>query len=226
MHLSPAALRLARAALAFVLIAGLLLAAFSALRRLVPRVSEETVRQTVLTAIQREAPASFLVTGTLDATATVTVRSTRTLLPGLLDVPLGTSRATVQVPGRIAYGFDVRTLSPAHVRVHEDGTVEVAIPELRIFSVEPRLDAMQVHTTRGWARSEAGARALEASALRRVQGALRQQGDAYLRGSAVQARTNTSEALEAMLRPALVAAGVAQPRFRFRLTPELVRETE
>jgi hypothetical protein len=224
-RLSPASLRLVRGLLVVLLILGLVGAAVVAVWRLVPRVSEETVRQTVLSTIQREAPASFLVTGTLDATATVTVRNTKTLLPGVLDLSLGTSRTTVRVPGRIGYGFDVRTLTPEHVRVGEDGTVEVAIPDLRVFSVEPNLGAMQVQTRRGWARSQAGAEALEAEALRRVQTALRQQGNAYLRGRAVQARTNTAEALEAMLRPALAAAGVAEPRFRFRLTPEIVRET-
>ena len=225
MRLSPATLRFSRALIAAVLVLAVLMTALFAVRRLVPRISQQTVRETVLTAIQREAPARFLITGTLDATATVTVQNTRTLLPGTLDLNLGTNRTTVRVPGRIAYGFDVGTLTPEHVRVGEDGVVEVALPDLKIFSVEPNLAAMEVQTERGWGRSADGVRALESTALRRVQAALRQQGTAYLSGSDVQARTNTAEALEAMLRPALVAAGVKNPRFRFRLTPELVRET-
>lgn len=218
-------MRRLRPLLVFLLVAGIIGASLYALRRLVPQVSEETVRETVLTAIQREAPARFLVTGTLDATATVTVRNTKTLLPGMLDLSLGTNRTTVRVPGRIAYGFDVGALTPDHIRLGEDGVVEVALPDLKVFSVEPQLAAMQVQTTRGWARSADGTRALETAALQRVQTALRQQGTAYLQGSNVQARTNTAQALEAMLRPALVAAGVEEPRFRFRLTPEIVRET-
>jgi len=225
MRLSPTSLRLSRTLIAAVLVLAVLGAAVLAVWRLAPRVSEETVRQTVLSTIQREAPASFLITGTIDATATVTVRGTKTLLPGVLDFNLGTNRTTVRVPGRLAYGFDVRTLTPEHVRVLEDGTVEVAIPDLRVFSVEPNLGVMQIQTRRGWARSRAGADALEAEALRHVQAALRQQGESYLRGRAVQARANTAEALETMLRPALTAAGVEHPRFRFRLTPEIVRET-
>ena len=193
-------------------------------RVLVPKLSEEQVRQTVLTTIERETPAAFLITGTLDATATVALRSTKTVLPGVLDLRLGTSTATVRVPGRIAYGFDARSVRASAVRVAEDGAVEVDVPALTVFSVEPDLRAMQVQTERGWARSSESLRALETEALRGVQDALRRQGAAYLAGDAVQARANTARALETMLRPALVAAGLEAPRFRFRLGPGLVQE--
>ncbi len=207
------------------LVVGLVGGAVVAVWRLVPRITQETVQQAVLTTIEREAPARFLVTGTLDATATVTLRNTKTLLPGVLDLSLGTNRVNVRVPGRIAYGFDVGTLRAEHVRLGDDGVVEVVVPPLRVFSVEPNLAGLQVQTTRGWGRSAEGAHALETRALPYVQRALRQQGTAYLNGRPVQARTNAAQALETMLRPALEAAGVKHPRFRFQLTPEIVRET-
>ena len=194
------------------------------LRALVPRITEEDVRVAVTTTVEREAPASFLVTGTLDATATARVANRQTFLPGLLDLDLGTSEATVRVPGRIAYGFDVRTLTPDRIRLLDDGTVEVTLPALTVFSVEPDLGRMDVQTRRGWARSAESADALEGEALRRVSGALRQQGQSVLASDALTARQNTATALAAMLRPALVAAGIDEPRFRFRLSPTVVQD--
>ena len=194
------------------------------LRALVPRITEEDVRVAVTTTVEREAPASFLVTGTLDATATARVANRQTFLPGLLDLDLGTSEATVRVPGRIAYGFDVRTLTPDRIRLLDDGTVEVTLPALTVFSVEPDLGRMDVQTRRGWARSAESADALEGEALRRVSGALRQQGQSVLASDALTARQNTATALAAMLRLALVAAGIDEPRFRFRLSPTVVQD--
>ncbi len=206
------------------LVALSLAAAWQGLRALVPRVTEEEVRTANSTTIEREAPASFLVTGTLDATATARVANTQTFLPGLLDLDLGTSEAVVRVPGRIAYGFDVRTLTPDHIDLLDDGTVEVTLPPLTVFSVEPDLARMDVQTTRGWARSQESASALEGEALRGVQGALRQQGRAALASGSLDARQHTATALAAMLRPSLVAAGIDAPRFRFRLSPTVVEE--
>ena len=192
------------------------------LRTLVPAVTEEDVRTAITTTIEREAPASFLVTGTLDATATVRVANRQTFLPGLLDFDMGTSEATVRVPGRISYGFDVRTLRPDDVRLGDDGVVEVTLPALSVHAVEPRMDRMEVQTTRGWARSTESAKALEGEALRRVTGALRQQGTAALTTGDLDARRHTATALAAMLRPGLAAAGLENPTFRFRLTPTIV----
>ncbi len=194
------------------------------LRAMIPRITEEDVRVAVTTTVEREAPASFLVTGTLDATATARVANRQTFLPGLLDLDLGTSEATVRVPGRIAYGFDVRTLTPDRIRLLDDGTVEVTLPALTVFSVEPDLGRLDVQTRRGWARTAESADALEGDALRRVTGALRQQGQAVLASGALTARQNTATALAAMLRPALVAAGIPEPRFRFRLSPTVVQD--
>src|SRR5690606_6574394 len=69
-----------------------------------PEVLVQDVRELVHTTIQREAGASFLVTGYLDVVATATVENRQVLLPGMLDLSLGTTRATVRVPGMVSYG--------------------------------------------------------------------------------------------------------------------------
>lgn len=190
-----------------------------------PTLTEEAVRRHVVTTIQQEAPASFYVTGYLDIAATVTVENTRYLFPGLLELNLGTTRSTVRVPGRVSYGFDVRRLRPEAIRLHDDGVVEVTLPPLALYSVEPQLDEMAVQTSVGWARlrGSSGQR-VERQAVQLVQEALEQQGARHLQSSA-QPRLHTAKALETLLRPVLEAAGVAAPRFRFRIGPELVYES-
>ena len=204
---------------------GLLAAAglggYVAVREAVPKLTEEDVDRAVVTTIQREAPASFLVTGTLDVATTVTLRNAKTVLPGLLDLSLGTSEVTLRVPGRVAYGFDTSGLTADHVRLAEDGVVEVAIPDLAVFSAEPDLARLDVQTGRGWARSASSVDALRTEALGQVQGAMRSQGQAHLNRSPLQPRANTARALEALLRPALAAAGLPNPRFRFALSPTI-----
>lgn len=209
-------------------VVGLLAAAglggYVAVREAVPKLTEEAVDRAVVTTIQREAPASFLVTGTLDVATTVTVRNAKTVLPGVLDLPLGTSEVTLRVPGRVAYGFDTSALTADHVRLADDGVVEVALPALAVFSAEPDLARLDVQTARGWARSASSVEALRSAALGQVQGAMRSQGAAHLYRSPLQPRANTAQALEALLRPALVAAGLPDPRFRFALTPTIRQE--
>jgi hypothetical protein len=191
-----------------------------------PRLVEEDVRQVVVTTIQRESPASFLVTGELDIAATVSVENTRVLFPDLIPLSLGTTRASVRVPGRVSYGFDVNALRPESIRLAADGVVEVVIPDLQVYAAEPHLDRMEVETSVGWARLHArsGQRA-EHTALRHVQEALRRQADAHLESS-TQPRLNTAQALTTMLTPPLEAAGLAAPRFRFQIGPELVLESD
>lgn len=192
-----------------------------------PEWSEEEVQRTVVATIQDEAPASFYVTGELGLTVTSTVKSTEVFLPGVLDWKLGTARSSVRVPGRVTYGFDVRRLEAGDIRVGGDGVVTVALPPLRVFSAEPDLERMEVQTDAGWTRfydQEKGGE-VERQAIRRVQRVLRQQGARHLDDS-VQPRVNTAEALETLLTPALEAAGVEAPRFRFRIGPELVMEPE
>jgi len=181
-----------------------------------PRLSEEEVRDVVYATIQREAPASFLITGTLELSVTTRVENTRTLLPGILGIGLGTNTATVRVPGRVSYGFDVRALEPEMIRVLEEGVIEVELPEPSVYAVEPALQQMEVETQRGWARiSEQTMNEVRDRAVQLVTPTMRTQGTEHLRTS-TQPRINTAHALHAMLRPALVAAGIEDPVLRFR----------
>lgn len=190
-----------------------------------PRLTEEDVRQTILTTIEREAPASFLVTGTLDLTASVTMQSEKTLLPGVLNLDLGTTTATVRAPGRATYGFDVRALRPEHIRLDGDSVVVVTLPALDVLSVEPDLSRLDVQTRAGWARLESSSgRRMERAALARLNNALRGQAQAHVGGGSVQPRVNTAQAMEAMLLPAFHALGHENLRLRFQIAPQIVRE--
>ncbi len=197
--------------------------------------SEEKVRRTVITTVQEEAPASFLVTGTLDVSVSVRLDSSEYLTPDWLTyvvsvsqpsaLPLlqGTSRIEVQVPGRVSYGFDVRSLSPEMIAVEEDDVIAVDLPELSVHSVETDLDRLRVRTqAEGWMRvfpSEIHDQ-VRTEALENVQNAFRQQAQRHLK-SATQPRVNTARALESMLTPPLQAAGVENPRFRIRVGDRL-----
>jgi hypothetical protein len=189
-----------------------------------PRLSEHEIREAVYTTIQREAAASFYVTGFIETTTTAVVEDTRVLLPRLLDVRVGTTRATVRVPGRVSYGFDARQLEPEMIRVRDE-VIEVRIPELAIYSAEPDLAQMEVQTDVGWTRLPSSGQQAEHRALRQINDALRRQGEAHLESS-VQPRLNTARALETMLTPVLRSAGVPEPRLRFRVGGDLVVEGE
>lgn len=190
-----------------------------------PALTEEEVSQVVVATIQREAPASFFITGTLDIPTIVTVENTKYLLPDLFRFNLGTTRATVRVPGRVSYGFDVGALRPEAIRVGEDGLIEVTLPELSVFSIEPDLERMEVETEVGWARLHASSgQRVEQRAIRQVRRALREQGEQHLARS-TQPRIHTAEALEQLLAPVLEAAGLPHPRFRFQIGPELIMES-
>lgn len=188
--------------------------------------SEERVRQTVVATLQREAPAAFVVSGTLDLTVTATVSNTRYFMPDLLDMELGTIESEVRLPGRVSYGYDLHGFGERDVRIGEDGVVEVRLPALEVHAAEPQLDAMQVRTDVGWTRLFPDRRAeIERKAMVFAQDMLREQARDHLETSA-QPRINTAEALVRMLRPALEAAGMAEPRFRIRVGPQLVMEPE
>jgi hypothetical protein len=198
--------------------------------------SNTTVKKTVLTTIQDEAPASVLVTGTLDMQVTVRVDSAQYLTPTWLTyvlrqtqpsaLPLlqGGSETRVRVPGTVSYGFDVRALDSSMIAVKEGGRVGVALPSLSVHSVEPDLARLEVRSqARGWMRvlpSDMPA-AVRTRALGAVKAAFQQQAERRL-ASATQPRVNTARAMEAMLRPPLQAAGVEAPRFRMQIGDELV----
>ena len=191
-----------------------------------PRWDETVIRQSVVTTIQSEAPASFYVTGVLQLVATSEVEDTRVLLPNLLPLNLGTTRATVRLPGAVSYGFDVTNLQPGHVEVNEDGNVDVTLPDLQVFSVEPNLNAMEIQTDVGWARTHAGSgQTATQEAIRTAQDILRTQARSHLESSD-QPRINAAAALKELLTPILQSAGVDDPTFTFHIGPHLVMSPE
>jgi len=202
-----------------------------------PRYDEAEVQRTVIATIQQEAPASFYVTGTLEMTITEEVERSEQLFPTLFallraahpswpGLNQGTARATVRVPGRVSYGFDVSQLTPEHIRVQTGGLIDVSLPALSVYSAEPDLGQLQIKTeSTGWmwlfgSKEEE----VEREALAGVQEAFRRQGAARL-AQATQPRVNTAKALEKLLRPVLIAAGVPSPQFRFEIGDELVMQS-
>jgi hypothetical protein len=181
------------------------------------RPSESEIRGALYTAIQRESPETFLVTGAVDLTATTTVSNTRRLLPGIVGLSLGTTRATVRMPGRVSYGIDLSRIRPEDIDVGEGAAVRIRVPSPSLWSVEPVLSEMEVETDVGWARLDASGRAVEQEAIRLMEGALRAQGRAHL-GDSDQPRANTLRALERALVPVLEAAGVEEPQITVLFT--------
>jgi hypothetical protein len=186
------------------------------------RISPQQIRERVVATIQSEARESFLVTGSLQITATTTVENTRTFLPGILNLDLGTASASVQVPGTAYYGFDVRKLDARRIRISGD-TIEMDVPAPQLLSVDANLSEMQVQTDKGWLRTPASVDKVERTAIRNIQNALARQAADYIANN-TQPYVNTAHALEKTLRPALVAAGVQRPVFRFRLGERLLME--
>lgn len=202
--------------------------------------SEATVKRTVVTTIQEEAPASFLVTGQLTIETTVEIDSTAAFTPSwvtsivaasqpqLLSMMQGTASIRLRVPGTVSYGFDVRDVKPEMIDVASNGTVRVQLPELSVHSVEPDLSNLQVRTsTTGWMRlfESDVSKEVRESAMSKVVGTFRDQARARL-DDATQPRVNTARALQSMLTPPLQAAGVDQPTFQFQIGPELVMNPE
>lgn len=188
-----------------------------------PSITEDQVRRAVTSTIETESPAAFVVTGRLEINVETRIEDSRVLLPGIVGLDLGTTRATVRLPGTVSYGFPADSLRPAMVRLTETGMIELELPTLVVYSAEPDLAAMEVETERGWARLPGGAEAVERQALGIIEGALRRQGAAHLAAS-FQPRINTAWALQRLLRPALQGLGMEDPRFRFRLGDGLVVE--
>lgn len=180
----------------------------------VPRqFTQSDVHTVITTTLQQEAQQSFLVTGELRATATLDTEDTKRML-AFLPSSFSTSRVTVRVPARLLYGFDVRDLGPRHVRLAEDGVIEVRVPNLKLYAVETLLEDVEIESDRGLLRSTDSVQEQIERGLEAVRPALRKQGEAHLAQNR-QPRENTTEALEAMLTPAFIAAGMASPQFRF-----------
>lgn len=219
-------------------LAGVLLVAAVVFWRQGP--SNATVQRTVVTTIQEEAPASFLVTGTLDMSVTVQVDSAQFLTPSWLTVVLdyaqpgalallrGGAETRIRVPGTVSYGFDVRSLTPSMVGVKNERQVSVELPSLSVHSVDPKLRRLQVRSqTSGWMRvlPSDTPDSVRTEALAAVEEAFRNQAERRI-GSATQPRVNTARAIKAMLRPVLKATGVSSPQFRIRVGQDLVMQPE
>lgn len=194
------------------------------LRRPQVTVAEVDMVDLAHTTLQQEIPGAFLVTGELIVTAATRVENTKTLLPGLLGVDLGTTSAQVRVPGRVIYGIYADSLTRDRIRLTEDSVVVITLPTPRVYAVEPQLSRMEVETRRGWARlSRETEEQVRERAIGLVEGSLRAQGHRHIMQS-VQPRINTARALEAMLKPAFEAAGL-RAEFRFRIGDEITWES-
>ncbi len=182
-----------------------------------PRLTEEYIQETVIFTLASEAQESFYVTGTLTFSSTVESRSEKTFLPGILNLNLGTTTATVRVSGRVAYGFNVAALRPEHIHYTEDSVVEVELPRLEVFSVEPELENVDIQTEVGWARlHRSSGQEMEQRALQAIRPSMRATAERHLANSETP-ELNTAAALVRLLTPPLEAGGVSAPRFRFHL---------
>ena len=202
-----------RIGIALLLIVALFLAGYFVIERGRIRAFEERIGRAVITTLQRESPEQFLVTGRLDVTARVQVTSTRVFLPGVLDFEIGSATATVRAPGRISYGFDVSSLTEEHIIIRDDGLVEVVLPELTIYAVDPDLSRLEIESSSGWFQPRDAERRLTQEAVNRLRDGLEAQGEAHLHDS-IQPRVNTTRAIQALLEPVLRAAGVDDPKVR------------
>lgn len=183
--------------------------------RLLPKISEEQVRQSVLTAIQQESPAQFYVTGTLDVTTTSISKSKKVLLPSLIGIDMGTTVSSVSMPGRASYGFDVNQLRAEDIDLQGDSVIVITLPTLSVHAVEPDLAKMQTVTSTGWARTESrSGKRMERRSLEAAIPAMREQASAHIANS-VQPVVNTQLALEKLLRPVLKAIGLGDLPLRF-----------
>ena len=185
-----------------------------------PRLTEEEVQGMVTSTLQREARAAFLVTGVLELVVTTRVRNTMRLLPGVLDVPVGTAESTVRVPGYVSYGLPVSAIGADAIRLRGD-TVEIRVPEPVVQAVDPQLDRMEVETQAGWLRLTGDAREeVQQRAIAMVRTSLQQHAQRHLSQSE-QPRINSAETLHELLHPVFVQAGIERPIFRFQLSETL-----
>ena len=203
------------------LILGLIIV-IMALREVAKRAAPEEIRERIVATIQSEAVASLLVTGSIDLTATVTIENAKTLLPGVLDFNLGTARATVQVPGRAFYGFDVRELRRDKIEIRGD-TIWIVVPQPRVISVDANLNELRVWSDKGWLRSNQTLQSVERTAIQRVDNTLARQAARYV-STAAQPRVNSAEAIRRVVQPVLVASGIHDPVFKFDLSERLKLE--
>jgi hypothetical protein len=199
--------------------------------------SATTVRRTVIATVQEEAAESFYVTGSLQLTATIEERRSegyfgpvKEAVLAFMDSSLaalnrGEVSVELRVPGRVSYGFDVSNLQPEMIQVRDGNRIELDLPALSVYSVEPDLGKLEVRTASSgwiyWFGGERRAQQAEQRALAGVRRAFEEQAQAHLE-SATQPKINTARALVRLLEPTLRSTGVSRPRFRVRIGPDLV----
>ena len=186
-----------------------------------PDLTESQVRTVVVDTFLKEQPEAFIVTGTLTFTTSVVSESEKTLMPGILNLDLGTTIATVRAPGRAVYGFDASMLTADDIRFTGD-TVSVYVPPLTVFAVEPDLEQLEQRVDVGWARMyRSSGQEQSLTALRRLQPAMRELAREYL-ATADYPVENTQKAVERILRPALQAAGLGDAVIVVNVRPQLI----
>jgi hypothetical protein len=209
------------AVIALAFLAGVIVIAIAVTR---PSLTESEVRTVVVDTFLKEQPEAFLITGTIRFSTSVISESEKTLLPGVLNLDLGTTVATVRAPGRAAYGFDASQLSGEDIRLSND-TVFVRLPALEVFAVEPDLEELEERVDVGWARMyRSSGQAQSSLALRKLLPAMRRLATEYL-ATADYPIENTQKAVERMLGPPLRIAGVRQPVFVIEIRPTVMLPT-
>ncbi|MFK7844773.1 MAG: DUF4230 domain-containing protein [Rhodothermales bacterium] len=182
------------------------------------QITQEDVKQIIISKLHREQAAAFLVSGYLDVSADITQENTKYLFPEYFDksISLGTTRSKVRLPGRVSYGVDLAKIDAASISFEPNNVVVITMSELEVDSVEPDLANMQVQTDVGWARLHSwSGQAVEQKAMTVAKDALEAEAVSHLRTS-MQPAYNTEAALSRLLVPALEAAGVGNPTIRFR----------
>lgn len=177
--------------------------------------TEDELRGIVTTQIQSEAAEGFVVTGRLSST--LSGSSARRWRLRILNLETGRAEVTVRVPATMTYGFSLDAFDADAIRFREDGVVEVVLPPLSVFSVEPELEDAEVDIDlSGQARLTPSIteRTVEQT-LHRVRPALREQAETHLRDSD-QPAVNSARALRRVLAAPLEAAGVDLDAVRFR----------
>ncbi len=178
-------------------------------------IGEDEIRSAVRAGIEAEAAEGFVVTGRLSSTLSGSSARRRTVR--VLNLEVGRSEVAVRVPATMTYGFSLDAFDADAIRFREDGVVEVVLPPLAVFSVEPELEDAQVDIdVSGTSRlsPDLTERTIEQT-LHQVRPALRKQAQAHLRDSE-QPAVNSARALRRMLSAPLQAAGVDLEAVRFR----------
>jgi len=182
--------------------------------------SEDEIRSAIRSGIESEAAEGFVVTGRLASTLSST--KTQQWRIRVIRIPVGQATVAVQIPATMTYGFSLDDFDADAIRFRDDGIVEVVLPPLQVFSVEPELEDADIDIrTTGAARlsPDLTEQVLERT-LRRVRPVLRRQASDHLRQSD-QPRINSARALRRMLSAPMEAAGVdlGDVRFRFVIAP-------